>query len=280
VLTICVSYVVLRVWPRHHYPRLFAFLAGVATVSGLYVFKVPGAAFGLGALAIFAYLAVHVPESIEALFQKDDKSATKLASSRSASTPSMTTAATPFWPVVFGTLIGVVLSVALVAAMVMPPAYLTRWIASAEPVGQRIERGLNPGDQWTALSKKEREASEGVRRNTAELADVKKRLADTEAALAKAQDELGMVTANTVKGIRIAEKSGSRHANGSVYIGVETAVPSGVFCSVNVSSDKVDRIQKNLRPGEAIPIASAKGKFRVVLTGLDSRTCVFDLVKD
>ena len=280
VLTIGVSYLVLRVWPRHHYPRLFAFLAGVSTVSGLHVFKVPGAAFGLGALAILAYFAFLVPESIAALFEKDDGTETKLTSSRSAPTPSTPPPPTPFWPIVFGTLIGIVISMSVVAAMVMPPAYLGKWLTSSEPLGQRIERALSPGDQWVALSAKEREASDGLKQSTAELKDIKKRLADAEAALAKAQDELGMVTANTISGIRIKNGNGSRHSGGAVYIGVEIAVTSGGFCSVNVSSDKVDRIEKNLHLGEAISIASTKGKFRVVLTSLASGTCVFDLVKD
>lgn len=286
VLTICVSYLVLRIWPKQHYPRLFAFLAGVATVSALYVLNVPGAGFGLGALAFLAYLALHIPDTVDALFQKDDVSKVKSSSSGSgpktspASAPAPSSTSTPFWPIAFGTFIGIVLSVSAVAALVIPPAYLGRWITTTEPLGPRIERALNPGDQWVALSTKEREASADLRKSLAELADVKKRLSDAETALSKAQDELGMASPNTVRGIRISTNNGSRHADGGIYIGVAVPLPSHGTCGVNVSSDKVDGTYESLGIGKAIPIASTKGKYRVVLTKLDSDTCTFDLVKD
>ena len=280
VLTICVSYIVRRAWPRHHYPKFFAFLAAVATVSGLYIFKVPGAGFGLGALALLGYLALHMPEGIESLFENDEKSRTNALRSEVSPMASGPAGVSPFWPIVFGTLIGIVLSASVVAAVVMPPANLGRWLTSSEPLNERVERALNPGDQWIATLAKERVASEGFKQSAAELAEIKKRLTDTEAALAKAQDDLGMTTSNTIRGIQIKARNGSRHADGAVYVGVEVAVPNAAFCDVQVSSDKVDSIKKYLHVGEAIPIDSRKGKFRVVLTSLDSQTCVFDLVKD
>jgi len=279
VLTICVSYAVLRIWPRQHYPRLFAFLAGVVTVCALYVFNVPGVGFGLGALAFLAYFAAHIPDTVDALFQKDDTNKAKSSFSASAPKTSSTSVAAPFWPIAFGTIVGIVLSVSVLSALVIPPSYLSRWIGSTEPLGQRIERALDPGAEWVTLSKKEREASESLGRSLAELAEIKKRLADAEAALSKAQDELGMAAPNTVRSIRIDRNNGSRQAGGAVYIGVELPLPSHSKCWVHVSSDKVDDIHKDLAIGETIPIVSDKGKFRVVLTQVGSGTCVFDLVK-
>lgn len=280
VLTICVSYIVRRAWPRRHYPKFFAFLAAVATVSGLYILKVPGAGFGLGALAVLGYLALHMPESIETLFDNaEDAKLNSLRAEPVSSTPELTVRHL-IWPIIFGTLIGIVITASVVAAVVMPPSSFVQWVKSSEPLHERVDRALNPSQQWTALSAKEREASERIRQSTAQMADMQNRLTDAEAKLEKAQDELGLTSTNTIKEIRISENSGSRHANGAVYIGVEQAVPNGNFCAVRVSSDNVSNISKNLHVGEAIPIDALKNKFRVILIGLDSKSCVFDLVKD
>ena len=33
IVATCVTYVILRAWPRQHYPRFFAAMAGVASVA-------------------------------------------------------------------------------------------------------------------------------------------------------------------------------------------------------------------------------------------------------
>jgi len=40
VVAIGISYIVLRAWPRRHFPRFFAALAGVSTVSAIYILQV------------------------------------------------------------------------------------------------------------------------------------------------------------------------------------------------------------------------------------------------
>ena len=54
----CVTYLILRAWPRQHYPRFFAAMAGVASVATMYVFQIPGAGFALGAVGILLYIGV------------------------------------------------------------------------------------------------------------------------------------------------------------------------------------------------------------------------------
>ena len=94
-------------------------------------------------------------------------------------------------------------------------------------------------------------------------------------------DELARAATNTVRGIKIEKATGSRHANGSVYIGVTlAAVGSYRDCSMQVSSDKVDNITKNLNVGQAVTVLTTRGKYRVVLTAIDGSSCTFDLVKD
>ncbi len=149
-----------------------------------------------------------------------------------------------------------------------------------DPLSYRIERGLDPGEQWVSLKTKEREVSEGLKRSEAELERLKQRLTEVEAALTKAQGELGIATANTVRGIRVKERTGSRHVNGALYIGVVFAGKSHALCNMHVSSDKVDSIRQYLGVGEAISISAGRGKYRVVLTSFDEQGCVFDLVKD
>jgi hypothetical protein len=231
---------------------------------------VPGSAFGLGALVLFAVFTLN---AIEAEFKTS--SASTAGSERP---PAAVSGPSNFWSITFGMLIGLVLSALIVGALIMPPAYLGMWLMSKEPLGLRIERALHPGEQWVALAGKERDASEAVKRSSAELVELRTRLGSAEAALAKAQDELGKATSNTVRGIRIAEKSGSRHANGTVYIGVKFSYEG--HCYMSASSDKVDAIEKDLQPGEAVSLISSTGKYRVILTSLDGRSCTFDLVKD
>ncbi len=165
--------------------------------------------------------------------------------------------------------IGMAVAASFVASVVMPPAYIEKWIFSAEPLNQRIEMALNPGEQWVALRQKEQEAS-------AE----NKRLAGIEAELQKAQDELGKLPPNSVRNVRIKIGSGLRVEGGAIYVGVYNTL-YGSLCVVNVNSDKGDDVRiKDIAPGEAIPVSSSRGKHRVVLTGFDSESCTFDVVKD
>jgi hypothetical protein len=269
VATVSIAYIVLRTWPRRHHPRFFSLLAGTATVAVLYVFQVPGAGFALVVLVLVAW-GTAASDWFE---QKDDgpkgKTVPKEVQVERGST---------VLSVLLGVLIGVVLTMSAVAAMIMPPAYVLRWASATEPLNERIERALNPGDQWSALRAKERDESDRLTRSEAELASANKRVADAETALAKARDELGAATSNTVRGIKIKEHEGSRHANGAIYIGVSGAF--GYHCIAHASSDKVDDIAKDLHAGEAISLLSSRGKYRVVLIAADSSSCTFDLVKD
>lgn len=271
--TICVSYLVLRLWPREHYPRVFATLAGIATVSALYVLNVPGASFGLGALLIMAYFSAHVPEAWEGMFQKPEAGSAAKKGKGSATTESA-----PPPPVIvrwtfsslgtlaLGVLLGFGVAAGLVAGVMMPPAYWKAWVLHPDAIAERVRRGLNPGEEFVALRSRGREAGEAYHRRDAEARAASQRAADLETALAKAQSELGSFQSGVFKDISLESNKGSRYMAGSVYIGVETAVPTSSFCAVNVSSDKTDKISKNLHIGESLPVQSSKGKFRFVLT--------------
>lgn len=179
-----------------------------------------------------------------------------------------------------GICLGLGLSLAAVSAVLVPPAYLKNWVFHPDGLVDRIRRGLEPGKEFADLKVKERVASEAATRSEAELVLLRKRTADAEAALAKVHDELGIANANTVRSVRINARAGSRHAGGSVYVGVSVPVPSGARCHVNVSSDKPENKMENLDVGKAVPVQSSKGKYRVVLVGVDSDSCTFDVVKD
>jgi hypothetical protein len=278
VAAIGASYIVLRAWPRRHYPRFFSSLAGVITVAVLYIMQVPGAGFGLVVLLILIIISLfgllaEEEGTLQILFKRYDG-----AKSHPVQQVATSTADLIVWPLLLGLLIGVLLTTSGVAAVIIPPAYVLKWARATEPLGERIERALNPGDQWVALQTKERDESERITRSEAELADIKKRLTEAEMALAKARDELGAATSNTIRGIRISDGNGSRHANGAIYIGVSYTY--GFYCRVHASSDKVDDTEKELYPGQAISLASSRGKYRIILTSLESHGCVFDLVKD
>jgi hypothetical protein len=232
---------------------------------------------------------------LEALFETDDGA--KLHPSQQVA------ASTAAWPLFLGVLIGIVCTMSLVAVVIMPPAYVLEWLSVPEPLGERVERALHPGDQWVTLQAKERDASERLKRREAELASANKRLIESEAAaerlklseaerantnkklieaetaLAKAQDELRVSTSNTVHGIRISDHNSSRLANGTVYVGA-FAVRSSGFCETNASSDKADRLSANLHVGQAISVSSSRGKYRIVLTSMGEGACMYDLVKD
>jgi hypothetical protein len=286
VVAIGISYVVLRAWPRGHYPRVFAILAGASTVAALYVLQVPGSGFGLGVLAVSGVFFLigladdRRGEMQKALFKNDDDPKGPSGRARSCINCQCDGLVTASWRNCLGVLIGIVLTASVVAAVIMPPAYVLKWASAPEPLGQRIERALNPGDQWVALQSKERDASERLRRSQAELASANKRLAEAETALAKARDELGASTSNTVRGIRISSGNGSRHANGAIYVGLLFTNGSSGSCFIQASSDKVDSIRGDLKAGQAISILSSQGKYRLVVTSLGERDCTFDLVKD
>lgn len=287
VATICVSYLVMRLWPRAHYPRFFALMAGVAAVSAMYIYNVPGAGFGLGALALMAYIMAHASEAWEALFAKPEPPASGKTARSSEAGEAVDRG--PVRPAIglgavglisLGVTLGLGLALATVSAVLVPPAYLKSWVLHPDGLAERIRRGLEPGKEFVELQARERTASEAATRSEAELVLLRKRATDAEMALAKAQDELGIANANSVRSVRIATRNGSRHAGGSVYVGVSVPVPSGARCHVNVSSDKPESKMENLDVGKAVPVQSSKGKYRVVLVGVDSESCTFDVVKD
>lgn len=289
VATICISYLVLRLWPRAHYPRLFALLAGVAAVSAMYIYSVPGAGFGLGALALMAYIMAHASEAWEALFAKPDATPPSKKARAAASTETappikgsrgQTSILGALGFLTFGGLLGLGLALAAVSAVVVPPAYLKAWIFHPDGLADRVRRGIEPGKEFADLQIRERAASEAAKRTEAELVIARKRAEDAETALSKVQDELGVATSNTVRSVRIEVKNGSRHAGGAVYVGVSSSVLSESFCNVRVSGDKQENTQKYLYVGESIPVLSSKGRYRVVLVALDGKSCTFDVVKD
>jgi hypothetical protein len=275
VFTICVAYFLARIWPRQHYPRFFGTLGGIATVAGLYVMDVPGAGFGLIALAVLAYIALVAADDFPSLFETE-----KQAPKQSTSTGQLNTSWSGLGFFITGCAVGLLLAGALISALVLPPAQWKNWFMHTDSVGDRIARALDPGEQWVSLQNKERTASEALRKTQAELANISKRAVEAEAALGKARDELGAAAPNTVRGIRIKSKSGSRHANGAVYIGVQFAPRGDRECWTTISSDKVDTQNQRIVIGTAATIMTSKGKYRVVLVALDEDSCTFDLVKD
>jgi hypothetical protein len=272
VLTICVFYAILRLWPRAHYPRLFAALGSIAAVSAMHIFNVPGAVFGLGVLVAIFIVVMHAPDALTYLLEETPPK--KVLSAAQIESNSRST----FGAFFGGALVGLLLSLLAVSALIIPPGVLLRWVQHSESIADRVNLALNPGEEWVLLKNSERMANQNLKRLRAELDQATRKLTDAERALEKAQDELGSMTSNTVRGIKVREKSASRHANGSIYIGVVSANLSS--CVVRVSSDKAD-IEERVGPGKSIAIKTSKGQYRVVLTRADSYSeCVFDLVKD
>lgn len=190
------------------------------------------------------------------------------ANLRKGSQPSLLVSG--FWPIFLGMFLGMTAAASFVASVIMPPAYIEKWIFSPEPLDQRIEMALNPGEQWVTLRQKEREASAEI-----------KRLAGIEAELQKAQDELGKLPSNSVRSVRIKIGSGLRVAGGAIYVGVYNTLYWGAICVVNANSDKGDALHiKDVAPGDAISASSSRGKYRIVLTSIESDGCTFDVVKD
>jgi len=55
-----------------HYPRFFAALAGVSTISALYILQFPGAGFGLVALLVLGFFSLlNEEKALEILLKKD-----------------------------------------------------------------------------------------------------------------------------------------------------------------------------------------------------------------
>lgn len=270
IAAICITYLFLRLWPRQHYPRFFAVLAGTAAVAAMYVYQVPGAGFALGALGIVFYIGMF---TADALFEASSEKVTA-------------TKAVPRTPpsglghIALGCLLGLLVSLAAVSSVIMPPASLREWVFHREPLHERVLRAMNPNKEWADLVTREREARQQQSKLQAENAALSKRATDAEAALSNALDELGAATSNTVRGIVVKQKSGSRHANGLVYIGVDFTVSTPAKCYSIASSDKVDSTTKGLQPGEAIKLSTSKGPYRVVLIGIADSSCTFDLVRE
>jgi hypothetical protein len=270
--TIGIAAIVRWVWPRRYYPRFFAIVAAVTTVSALFILRVPGSGFGLGALMIvIVFLSFPAGDTVAGGDDGKNLAVPKGATSAAGALA---------WTLTLGVLIGVILTTSLVAAIIMPPAYILSWASASEPLFDRVQRALHPDERWVTQQSRERSASERAVHAEAELADANKRLADAQAALSQARDELGAATSNTVRGIRVTQGAGSRHANGAIYVGLELALPGSGYCITHASSDKVDEIARRLYVGEAISLASSRGTYRIVATGIAPATCTFDLVKD
>lgn len=275
IAAVCVTYSVLRLWPRQHYPRLFAAMAGVAAVAAMYLNKIPGAGFALGAICIMFYISMHAPDMLSELFEHKDPLASPTQQAAQRLRP------TGLGHIAFGFLVGVLLASALVLSFIMPPAYLRAWIMHPDALIERVRRGVDPTKEWSDLLSKQREAQLLVSKLANENADLSKRASEAEAELAKARDELAIASPNTVRGILINAKTGSRHAGGLIYIGVEFSVTSSdAGCYMIGSSDKTDIARKKLSPGEALRMATSKGAYRIVLVGVGERSCTFDLVKE
>ncbi len=270
IAAICITYLILRAWPRQHYPRFFAAMAGVASVAAMYVFQIPGAGFALGAVGFLLYFGMLGGGVF--LFEPDnDQPASPKAAPRAK--PS------GLGHIALGSLLGLLVSLAGISAVVVPPASLREWVMHRDPLHERVARALNPNKEWADLVVRERDALQMQSKLQAENTALSKRATDAETALSKVQDELGTATSNTVRGILVKRGTGSRHANGLVYIGYRVSYPSG-SCPATVSSDKTDSIERELKPGEAIRVQTSRGLYRVVLVGLADGTCTFDLVKE
>jgi hypothetical protein len=258
----------------------------------MYVLQVPGAGFGLAALGLVMYFSLFASEHVGLLFENPDtktdpgkkvvpeKPPSKKVVPEEPTIPLSATLALSV-SVLVGMLLGVFITALVVSVLLIPPSHLKQWILHPDPLHERVERALNPGEQWNSLREREREAAITLKATQLELAVAAKRVSETEASLSKAQDELATQVANIVRAIKIKKSTGSRHANGAIYIGVSVAaVGSYKDCSMHVSSDKVDNITKNLNVGEGVTVLTMRGKYRVILTAIDGNSCTFDLVKD
>ncbi|MFZ1106782.1 MAG: hypothetical protein WAN43_00355 [Rhodomicrobium sp.] len=93
-------------------------------------------------------------------------------------------------------------------------------------------------------------------------------------------DETGTLPQGGARNVYIKVGSGLRVADGAMYLGVSDT-HYGSSCDVSLNSDKADGIKKErMVAGEAIAVPSSQGRYRVVLTGLKSGGCLFDIVKD
>lgn len=274
IAAICITYIILRTWPRTHYPRFFALLAGVASVAAMYLLKIPGAGFALGAIAIMFYIALHVPDAITDLFVADT------SNKRQAKQLAVPERSLGLQHLAFGVLLGLLLALAAVSAVVVPPSNLRAWVMHPDPLDERIRRAIDPSKEWTDLVIRERDARQALTKLQAETTALSKRAEYAEAELTKALDELGSATSNTVRAIAVKTKTGSRHANGLVYIGVDWTYMTESKCYMTASSDTVDSSPKGLKPGEALKLSTGQGSYRIILVGVSGTGCVFDLVKE
>jgi hypothetical protein len=237
----------------------------------MYVYQVPGAGFALGALGFAFYIGLH---GADELFKP---STDKVADSE----PYPRSPPSGLGHIALGCLLGLLISLAGVSAVIVPPTSLREWVMHRDPLHERVARAINPNKEWADLVIRERTARAASAKLEAENTALTKRTTDAEAALSKAQDELGSTVPNTVRAIVVKAKSGSRHANGLIYIGVQHSnTLSEASCFMIGSSDKMDSAPKLLKTGEAIKLATSKGTYRVILVDVAPHTCTFDLVKD
>jgi hypothetical protein len=283
-IAVIFSYVLSVFLPARHYPRFFGLVIGLATVPLLAMLKVPGAWEAAEALFMSAAFTVW-PLWIFAnegargwLFKsRDTKSA---GSTARAPSPRPRGAVSAFWPVISGLLLGIIVAGSIVFAVIMPPGYLWPWIMTKETLADRIERALQPSEAWQTLRTHDRETSEALTRSLADLANATNRLSELDAQLKTAQDELNKLPQSAARGIHLNEGTGQRSAGGTVYFGVSDAWQNIHKSGVNANTDKGEQKYTIVTVGEAISIASMRGKYRIVLTGVAAKCCTFDLVKD
>ncbi|MGO9174038.1 MAG: hypothetical protein ACLP7P_19030 [Rhodomicrobium sp.] len=278
------SYVLSVFLPKRHYPRFFALLIGLATVPLLAMLKVPGAWEALEALffsaafSLWPILLFAIEQSRDWFFKSAD---TKTAvSTPSAPAPRPRGAVSAFWQLISGLLLGIVVAGSIVSAVIIPPGYLWSWLMSKETLADRIERALKPGETWQTLRTHDRETSEALTRSLADLDNATKRLSELDAQLKTAQDELNKLPQSAARGIQLSEGAGQRSAGGTVYFGVSNAYANIHKCWVNANTDKGEQKSTIMEVGQAIDIASSRGKYRIVLTSVAAKSCSFDLVKD
>jgi hypothetical protein len=183
-------------------------------------------------------------------------------------------------------------------ALIMPPSEMWRWIASDEPVRERLARVFSPAEHITSLRAASAKAADALAICKADHEEQRKRGDDLEfklsastARTAGAPKEAAASCARdyaSVRGIRLNPGEGLRHMGGRVYIGLEyVAGPSNNWCKVRASTDLKQSYGDHilLKIADALIVESTMGKFRLVPTKLVNADragsyCEFDLVRE